>query len=70
VSAFGRDGKHPIVAFPVPIREGRGARITLNCARSCGAIPSRHVPDILAAARLCLEAGYTEFSPPRLTRSP
>jgi hypothetical protein len=36
----------------------------MNCARGCGATPSHHVPDILAAARLCLEAGLTEFRLP------
>jgi hypothetical protein len=64
VSAFRRDGRYPIDAIPVPIDEGRGARITMHCARGCGATPSHHVPDILAAARLCLEAGLTEFRLP------
>ena len=36
----------------------------MHCARGCGATPSHHVPDILAAARLCLEAGLTAFPLP------
>jgi hypothetical protein len=64
VSAFSGNGKHPIGAIPFPIDEGRGARITMHCSRACGASPSYHVPDILAAARLCLGAGLTEFRLP------
>lgn len=64
VSASDRNGTRPIVAIPVPIDEGRGARITINCTRACGATPSHHVPDILAAAWRCLEAGLTEFQLP------
>jgi hypothetical protein len=64
VRAFDRNGKHPITAIPVPIDGEPGARITMNCARGCGATPSHHVPAILAAARLCLEAGLTEFRLP------
>jgi len=65
VSASDGNGKHPIGAIPVPIDEGRGARITMKCARGCGATPSHYVPEILAAARLCLEAGLTEFRLPQ-----
>ncbi len=61
VSAFDRNGTHPIDAIPVPIDAGRGARITMHCARGCGATPSHYVPVILAAARFCLEAAITEF---------
>lgn len=64
VSAFDGNGKHPIGAIPVPIDGEVGARITMNCARGCGATPSHHVPNILAVARLCLEAGLTEFPLP------
>jgi hypothetical protein len=64
VSAFDGNGKHPIGAIPVPIDAGRGARITMNCARGCGATPSHYVPVILAAARVCLQAGLTEFRLP------
>jgi hypothetical protein len=63
VSAFDGHG-NPIGAIPVPIDGGPGARITMKCARGCGATPSHSVPAILAAARLCLEAGLTEFRLP------
>jgi hypothetical protein len=45
VSAFDFNGMHPIAAIPVPIDREPGARITMNCARGCGASPSHHVPD-------------------------
>jgi hypothetical protein len=64
VSAFDGNGTHPIGAIPVPIDGEVGARITMHCARGCGASPSHHVPDILAAAGACLEAGRTEFRLP------
>jgi hypothetical protein len=64
VTAFDRNGKHAIDAIPVPIDGVRGARISMNCARGCSASPSQHMPVILAAARVCLEAGLTEFRLP------
>jgi hypothetical protein len=42
----------------------RGPKITLCCTRACGATPSRREADIVAAARVCLEAGLTEFRVP------
>lgn len=48
----------------VPVFRVRGPRITMCCTRGCGATPSRGEADIVAAARLCLEAGLTEFRLP------
>ncbi|MFZ0179713.1 MAG: hypothetical protein WAL84_07545 [Candidatus Dormiibacterota bacterium] len=64
VGAFDPKSMRPIGAIPVPIDREAGARITMHCTRGCGASPSHHVPAILAAAQLCLEAGRFGFRLP------
>lgn len=66
-SATGVTGFERIGTDPITGREQwglRGPKITMCCTRACGATPSRREADIVAAARLCLGAGLTEFRLP------